>query len=221
LSNAKPSISQWFFALTGEAATINLRYGMFEERTPPGQTLTDKWPVLHYASVPHPDMAQWRFRTKGLVARPLELSWEQFRALPRVTLTSDFHCVTAWSRLDNTWEGVRFSTIVAETRPQASAKHCLLHGLDGYTTNLPLRALTDDDVLFAWSWQGKALEPEHGGPLRLVVPKLYAWKSAKWVCAVEFLEHDRRGFWEERGYHNRANPWREERYSYQETGEEE
>src|SRR5436309_13647772 len=118
------------FRLTREAPSFILRYGMFEDRTPPGQTLTEKWPVLHYAAVRHPELAKWRFRTAGLVERPLELTWEQFRALPRVTLTSDFHCVTAWSRLDNTWEGVRFSTLVAETKPLAAAQHCLLHSLD-------------------------------------------------------------------------------------------
>jgi DMSO/TMAO reductase YedYZ molybdopterin-dependent catalytic subunit len=195
---------------------------MFEQRprTPPGQTLTEKWPVLHYAAVPHADPATFRLRTRGLCEQPLELTWEQLRALPAVQRTSDFHCVTSWSRLDNTWEGVRFATLCDLTRPRAAATHCLLHCLDGYSTNVPLRTLREDDVLLAWSWQGQPLTPEHGGPLRMVVPMLYAWKSAKWLCAVEFLEHDRRGFWEERGYHNRADPWREERYSYQETGDE-
>jgi len=190
------------------------------DRTPPGQILTEKWPVLHYASVPPVKLAQWRFRMSGLVEQPLDLGWQEFRALPAVSLTSDFHCVTTWSRLDNTWEGVRFQSLLERTPPRPAARHVMVRALDGYATNVPLLTLLEDDVLLAWSWNGKPLEAEHGGPLRLVVPRLYGWKSAKWVCSVELMEHDRRGFWEERGYHNRADPWREERYSYQETGDE-
>jgi DMSO/TMAO reductase YedYZ molybdopterin-dependent catalytic subunit len=190
------------------------------ERCPPGQTLTEKWPVLHYAGVPAIDLVAWRFRTSGLVERPLDLAWHAFRALPTVRTVTDFHCVTSWSRLDNHWEGVAARTVLERTGVRPSATHVLVHGLDGYATNLPLAALTDDDVLFAWEWEGRPLEPEHGAPLRLIVPKRYAWKSAKWVSAVELLPRDRRGFWEERGYHNRADPWREERFSYQETGDE-
>jgi DMSO/TMAO reductase YedYZ molybdopterin-dependent catalytic subunit len=191
-----------------------------EKRLPPGQTLTEKWPVLHYAAVPSVDLATWRFRTKGLVEHPLELDFQAFQKLPHIERKSDFHCVTTWSRLDNRWQGVSFRSVCEQTGPHPEARFVLLHALDGYTTNLPLDALLADDVLFAWSWEGKPLEPEHGGPLRLVVPALYAWKSAKWVIEVEFLSHNRRGFWEERGYHNRADPWREERYAYQETGDE-
>jgi DMSO/TMAO reductase YedYZ molybdopterin-dependent catalytic subunit len=191
-----------------------------EDRLPPGQTRTEKWPVLHYAAVPPVDSAAWRFRTKGLCERPLELDFQAFQELPRIERTSDFHCVTSWSRLDNRWEGVSFRTICELSRVMPEARFVLLHALDGYTTNLPLEALLADDVLFALSFEGRPLTPEHGGPLRLVIPALYAWKSAKWVIEVEFLSHDRRGFWEERGYHNRANPWREERYAFEESGDE-
>ena len=186
-------------------------------RTPPGQTLTEKFPVLHYADVPTVDQSTFSLRTFGLVDRPLHLSFRELTALPTVTLTSDFHCVTTWSRLDNAWQGVRFQTIAAETGMKSSASHVMAHGSDGYSTNLPVATLMDDDVLVAWSHDGAPLGPEHGGPVRLVVPKLYAWKSAKWLCGLEFMANDKRGYWEERGYHNRADPFREERYSHQEV----
>jgi DMSO/TMAO reductase YedYZ molybdopterin-dependent catalytic subunit len=188
-----------------------------EERTPPGQTLTAKWPVLHYSEVPKVTRESFRFKVFGSVERPVEWSWDELTALPKMTDTSDFHCVTTWSNLDNTWEGVSFKTLAARVGIKPAAKHVMIHGYDGYYTNVPLTWLMDEDVLFAWSHDGEPLTPEHGGPLRLVVPKLYAWKSAKWVSAVEFMEKDRRGYWEERGYHNRGEPFAEERYSYQET----
>jgi DMSO/TMAO reductase YedYZ molybdopterin-dependent catalytic subunit len=187
------------------------------ERTPPGQTLTTKWPVLHYAEVPQVTAASFRFKVSGLVERPVEWTWDELRALPCATVTSDFHCVTTWSRLDNAWQGVSFRTVAEAVGIQPAAKHCMVHSFDGYYTNVSLDWLRDDDVLFAWSHDGRPLEAIHGGPLRLVVPKLYAWKSAKWVSGLELMEHDRRGFWEERGYHNRGEPFAEERYSYQET----
>ncbi len=187
------------------------------ERTPPGQTLTSKWPVLHYGDVPIVRESDFRFKAWGLVERPAEWTWAQFTSLPRTRVTSDFHCVTTWSRLDNAWEGISFKTIAELVGIQARAKHVMVHASDGYYTNVALDWLRDDDVLFAWSHDGQPLSAEHGGPLRLVVPKLYAWKSAKWVSGLEFLEADRRGYWEERGYHNRGEPFAEERYSYQET----
>lgn len=187
------------------------------ERTPPGQTLTTKWPVLHYGEVPKVSLDRFVFKVHGLVEKPAEWSWQQFRALPTMDDTSDFHCVTTWSRLDNAWQGVSFKTIAGLVGPKPAATHVMVHGFDGYYTNVPLSWLMDDDVLFAWSHDGQPLTPEHGGPLRLVVPKLYAWKSAKWVSALEFMDRDRRGYWEERGYHNRGEPFAEERYSYQET----
>ncbi len=189
-------------------------------RVPAGQTLTKKWPVLHYSGVPiFTDMSKWQFRIFGEADNLFTLSWQEFRALPSVRRTSDFHCVTTWSRLDNTWEGVLFSTVAALAQVRPGARHAMLHSFDGYYTNVPLSWLMQDDVLFAWSHDGKLLTEEHGGPLRLVVPKLYAWKSAKWVGGIEFLNNDKRGYWEERGYHNRGEPFAEERYSYQETGE--
>lgn len=185
-------------------------------RIPPGQRLTRGWPVLHEGTVPRFDPATWRFRTFGLVAEPGELTWEAFRAMPPVRITSDFHCVTGWSKLGNTWEGVLFAEVAKRAKVLPGASHVLVHAPGGYTANLPLEALVDDDVLFAWSHDGAPLQPRHGGPLRLVVPKRYAWKSVKWANGIEFLDRDRRGFWEVRGYHNDAHPFAEERYSWQE-----
>ncbi len=189
-------------------------------RVPPGQYLTKKFPVLHYSHVPAFDAERYRLWTRGCVDRPLSLSWTEVLALPRIEDVSDFHCVTTWSRLDNRWEGISFRQVAERTGVRPEATHVLLHCLDEYTTNLPLRTLMDDDVLVALRHEGEALPAEHGGPIRLVVPKIYAWKSAKWLTGIEFLEADRRGFWEERGYHNRADPWRDERYSWQEQEEE-
>lgn len=185
-------------------------------RVPPGQTLTRKFPVLHHSHVPAFDEAGYRFRVWGCVERPLELTWAELRALPRVEDVSDFHCVTTWSRLDNRWGGVPIRAVLDRARPTAEARHVLMHCLDGYTANVPLRVLDDRDVLIAFDHDGEPLSPEHGGPVRLVVPKLYAWKSGKWLAGLELLQRDRRGFWEERGYHNRALPWAEERYAWQE-----
>jgi DMSO/TMAO reductase YedYZ molybdopterin-dependent catalytic subunit len=185
-------------------------------RIPPGQHLTRGWPVLHTESIPRFDPATWRFRVTGLVDHETGFTWEELRALPSVTITSDFHCVTGWSKLDNEWEGVRFAEISDRVRPRPEATHCVVSAPSGYTANLPIRALLDDDVLFAWSHNGEPLEPKHGGPMRLVVPKRYGWKSVKWANGLRFLDRDQRGFWEERGYHNDADPWAEERYSWQE-----
>jgi DMSO/TMAO reductase YedYZ molybdopterin-dependent catalytic subunit len=186
-------------------------------RLPPGQTLTRKWPVLHWSEVPRVTESDFRFKVFGAVQRPLELTWDELRALPSVKVTADFHCVTTWSKFDNAWEGVSWRTVAERAGLSPDAKAAMIHGYDGYTTNVERSWLDSDDVLFAWSHDGQPLTPEHGGPLRLVVPKLYAWKSAKWVSGVELLVENRRGFWEERGYHNRGEPFAEERYSYQET----
>lgn len=185
-------------------------------RIPPGQRLTRGWPVLHSEGIPRFDPERWRFRISGLVRNEKEWTWEEFRALPPTTSKSDFHCVTGWSKLDNEWEGVAFRTVADLVEPLPEAKHCVISAPSGYTANLPLEVLLDDDVLFAWSHGGAPLEPKHGGPMRLVVPKRYGWKSVKWANGVRFLERDARGFWEERGYHNNAEPWAEERYSWQE-----
>jgi DMSO/TMAO reductase YedYZ molybdopterin-dependent catalytic subunit len=185
-------------------------------RIPPGQRLTKGWPILHAEGIPPFDPGAWRFRVTGAVDRTAEWTWDEFRALPTVTLTSDVHCVTGWSKLDNTWEGVAFREVLDRAGPNAAATHALVEASSAYTANLPLDALTDDDVLFAWSHDGAPLPPEHGGPLRLVVPKRYFWKSVKWAVGVRVLDRDVRGYWEERGYHNQADPWAEQRYAWQE-----
>ncbi|MGH2784820.1 MAG: sulfite oxidase-like oxidoreductase [Actinomycetota bacterium] len=185
-------------------------------RVPPNQRLTRGWPVLHASPIPKFNPAIWSFRAWGQVESEFEITWDEFRALPTVNTTSDFHCVTGWSKLDNAWEGVSFKTVAERAKPAPTVTHVLIHAEYGYTANLPIEAVLDDDVLFAWSHDGEPLEPQHGGPLRLVVPKLYAWKSAKWVRGVRFMDRDERGYWEVRGYHNHADPFREERYSWQE-----
>ncbi len=180
-------------------------------RLPPGQSATLKWPVLHTGSVPRFDPAVWDFRTTGLVTNPLRLSWRDFGLLPMIELVSDFHCVTRWSRFDNRWAGVPAKVILERTRPLGSAHYVLVHADGEYTTNLRLADLESGDVLFATDHDGEPLSPEHGGPLRLVVPKLYGWKSAKWVRGLEFLRDDRQGYWEARGYHERGDASKEER----------
>jgi DMSO/TMAO reductase YedYZ molybdopterin-dependent catalytic subunit len=181
-------------------------------RLPPGQYVTEKWPVLHYGAVPHVDPARWDFCIVGLVERPVTLSYQEFRALPTMTLTCDIHCVTAWSRLGVTFEGVAAKTVLGLVAIRPEARFVMVHAEQGYETNLPLEYLLADDALFAWRADGRDLTPEHGWPLRLVVPRLYFWKSAKWVRGLELLAEDRPGFWERNGYHMRGDPWREERY---------
>jgi DMSO/TMAO reductase YedYZ molybdopterin-dependent catalytic subunit len=187
------------------------------ERLPRGQVLTKKWPVLTYGEIPAFDPATWTFRCFGLVQQPVTWSWAEFLALPRAQVTSDVHCVTRWSRFDNRWEGVAVSEILrrAEVRPEAIG--VMVHADPDYTTNLLLTDLQADDALLALKHDGADLPREHGGPCRLVVPKLYFWKSAKWVRGLEFLDHNSPGFWEVNGYHLRADPWKEERYAAQET----
>ncbi len=182
-------------------------------RLPPGQVETEKWPVLTYGEVPRIDAGDWRFRIFGRVARERILSWEEFTALPRVERLSDIHCVTRWSRLDNRWEGIPASEVVRLAEPFPSARFVMVHAYGDYTTNHPLEALLEDDVLFATRHGGKPLDPENGGPMRLVVPRLYFRKSAKWVNDLEFLGRDGTGFWERNGYHSRGDPWAEERTS--------
>jgi DMSO/TMAO reductase YedYZ molybdopterin-dependent catalytic subunit len=186
-------------------------------RVPPGQTLTEKWPVLTYGRTPRFDPKTWTFRCFGLVEQEASFTWEEFRRLPRVTVTSDIHCVTRWSRLDNTWEGVSIQELLTRVRPLPAARFVLQHAEPDYTTNIALEDLVQDDVVLALRHNGRDLEPDHGGPMRLVVPKLYFWKSAKWLRALEFLDVNPAGFWEQNGYHMHADPWTEERYSDQET----
>ncbi|NOT33625.1 MAG: sulfite oxidase-like oxidoreductase [Candidatus Eisenbacteria bacterium] len=184
-----------------------------EPRLPPGQVRTDKWPVLHYGQVPEVDLAQWDFKVFGLVERERRWNWQEFLALPQIEVQSDIHCVTRWSRYDNRWRGVPFRQIVGQAGVKPGANFAIIHAEQGYTTNLPLAELMQDDVLFAHQHDGKDLAPEHGWPLRLVVPRRYFWKSAKWVRGIELTTDDRPGFWERNGYHNDADPWHEERFS--------
>jgi DMSO/TMAO reductase YedYZ molybdopterin-dependent catalytic subunit len=181
-------------------------------RLPPGQALTLKWPVLHYGSVPRFDPATWEFKITGLVETPVRFNWEEFNRLPRISITRDFHCVTRWSRFDNHWEGVGFRELIRQSRPKPGASHVLVHAEQDFTANVPLADLDRDDVLFATHHDGKPLDPDHGYPLRLVVPHLYAWKSVKWVRGIEFLDHDVPGFWERNGYHMYGDPFREQRF---------
>ncbi len=190
-------------------------------RIPPGQRLVKGWPVLHYGAVPKFDEANWDFRVFGLVENEYTLSYSELKALGPTRVGADMHCVTGWTTLDNEWEGVPFRVVAERARPKPDAAWVVAHSEHGYTSNLSLQAMLDDDVLLAWGNRGEPLTPEHGFPLRLVVPKRYAWKSAKWIRAVEVTAQNRRGFWEARGYHNHAEPWREERYSYQESRESE
>ncbi len=183
------------------------------KRVPPGQYVTQKWPVLHYSSVPRTDLSRWDFSVSGEVEQPLSLSWEEFQALPHASVHTDIHCVTRWSRLDAEFAGVPIRAILERARPSSGARFVLAHCEQGYTANLPLDVLDDDDVLLADSADGAPLTPEHGWPLRLLVPKRYFWKSAKWLRGLEFLAQDRPGFWERYGYHNEGDPWKEERYA--------
>ena len=182
-------------------------------RLPPGQALTDKWPTLSTTRPPRFDIATWRFTVSGSVENPLSLTYAQFLDLPHVESRSDIHCVTRWSRLDNQWEGVAFRTIADLVTPMPGANFVLFRCMVPYSTNLPLTACLADDVLFAHTHDGLPLLPEHGWPLRLVVPQLYFWKSAKWVNQVLFLKKDQLGYWEKIGYHNEGDPWREQRRS--------
>jgi DMSO/TMAO reductase YedYZ molybdopterin-dependent catalytic subunit len=184
-----------------------------EGRLPPGQSLTLKWPVLHAGSVPIFDVARWDFKIDGLVEAPLRFSWKEFNAFPQTRVTSDFHCVTRWSRLNNLWNGVLFTEVLQRAKAKPTAEQVLVLAEEGYTSNIPLKDLQRPDVLFAFEHDGEALTAEHGGPLRLVVPHLYAWKSVKWVRGFTLLDHDQLGFWERNGYHAYGDPWKEQRYS--------
>ena len=180
-------------------------------RVPPGQFVTEKFPVLTYGTTPRIDVEAWRLKEFGLVAREIELDWQEFSHLPWETVTADFHCVTQWSSLDQTWEGVPFAHVASLAQPSPGARFVMVHCHGGYTTNLPLD-LAMREGLFAHKHKGQPLGESHGWPLRLVVPSRYGWKSAKWVGGIELLGEDAPGFWEQRGYHNDGDPWREERF---------
>lgn len=182
------------------------------QRQPPGQVLTRKWPVLHYGTVPHVDTGHWFFEVSGAVARPFRLSWDELVAMPRREVLCDMHCVTQWSRLDNVFEGVPLEPILDRAGVKPEAQYVMVHGAQDYTTNLPLADLLSPGNLLALKHGGEDLTPEHGGPVRLLVPHLYLWKSAKWVTGFEFMEEDYPGFWEQNGYHMRGDPWQEERF---------
>ena len=191
------------------------------KRVPPGNRLVKGWPVLHYGPIPRFDPGTWDLRLSGLVGNEVSLSYDELKAMQDVDVTADMHCVTGWTTLDNVWTGVSFRRLVELCRPAPEAAWVISRADHGYTANLSLQAMLDDDVLVAWAHRGEDLTPEHGYPLRLVVPKRYAWKSTKWLRELRFTDRNRRGFWEVRGYHNHADPWPEERYSYQETPEDE
>ncbi len=187
------------------------KLGIPVDRLPPGQSPTLKFPILQIWRAPRLDLATWSLSVHGEVEAPYALTWDELLALPQAQQTSDLHCVTRWSKFDTRWTGVPVRALIERARPTARATHVMVHGHDGYTTNLPLGALLDDDVLIAHHYEGQPLEREHGGPARLLVPKRYLWKSAKWVSALELLDHDQPGVWERNGYHNEGDPWREER----------
>jgi len=185
-----------------------------ENRIPPRQSRTLKWPVLDASGAPSIDLARWRFSVEGLVARPGSWNWEEFQGLPRVKVFADFHCVTRWSRLGNLWEGVSLRELVDRAGGiLPKARFVTIYGYDyGWTTNLPVEDLLVADALVALIHDREPLSTNHGGPARLIVPQLYAWKSAKWLAGLEFTENDRAGFWERNGYHMRGDPWKEERF---------
>ena len=184
-----------------------------KDRIPPGQRLTEKWPTLHYGSVPDIIISQWVFTISGLVEKERRLSYQEFMSLPRVRVLADIHCVTGWSKLGSLWGGVSTSQVRQLAQILPEAKFVTVHSAGGFATNLSLNDFFQPDVLFAIKHNNEPLTREHGYPLRLVVPRLYFWKSAKWVTGVEFMAEDRPGFWESHGYHNHGDPWKEERYS--------
>ena len=192
--------------LTGKHATP-------EQRLPPGQLQVRDWPVLDLGVQPEVTLAGFRLDVDGAVERKESLSWDDFLALPQAESVSDIHCVTQWSRYDNHWQGVAAHTLIERVRPNPNVEHVVIHSYDGYTTNVRLDQFDQPDVFLVHRWEGKPIPREHGGPLRVLIPRLYFWKSAKWIRRIEFVAEDRPGYWEVRGYNNNADPWLEERYS--------
>lgn len=221
-------MTNWAKVIEGKVALAkrNIESGMkpgkisVDARIPQGQSRVTDFPVLDMGIRPSIDTPTWTLRLFGLVNHEITVDWKTFKSLPQTKVVADMHCVTRWSQLDMNWEGVLARDLVALVQPAEAAQFVTLHGADGYTTNLPLDALLDDDVLIAHSVLNEPLSMEHGWPARLVVPKRYAWKGAKWISGIEFHEKDRPGFWEVRGYHNDADPWKEERFGYPQTDEE-
>lgn len=192
--------------ITGQAAE-------YEQRLPPGQRLVKDWPVLDLGVHPNVPAQKFRLDIDGLVAAPVSLSLDEFMALPQQESVSDMHCVTQWSRYDNRWKGVSVRNLLDLVRPKDEAKHVIFHAHDGYTTNVRLDQFDQPDCFLVHEWEGKPIERQHGGPVRILIPRLYLWKSAKWVRRIEISAVDKPGFWEVRGYNNNADPWLEERYS--------
>lgn len=214
----KSAVNVQFAGRTPQGSGPTNRHGM--PKLPVGQHEVKNWPVLDLGEQPEISTADWRLEVAGLVENPVTLAWADFLSLPQVDDVSDFHCVTTWSRYENHWRGVRFRTIAELAVPNDEAKFVLCTGYDfmpgsyiPYTVNVPLARALDDDVLLVHTWEGKPLPREHGGPVRMITPKLYAWKGAKWLRKIEFLAEDKKGFWEVRGYSNSAEPWFNDRYS--------
>ena len=184
------------------------------ERLPPGQIATEKWPVLTYGETPSIEAKDWRFRAWGLIEQEKVFTWEDLLSFQSVRVVCDLHCVTRWTKFNNEFEGARVRDLLATLNVKPEARYVMVHGYGGYTTNVPIADLMDDDVLLAYKYDGKPLEPDHGGPCRLLIPKLYLWKSAKWVNGFEMIEKDKPGFWERAGYHMYGDPWKEERHGW-------
>ncbi|MBC6444503.1 MAG: sulfite oxidase-like oxidoreductase [Alphaproteobacteria bacterium GM202ARS2] len=188
-----------------------------QERLPPGQRLVTTWPVLDLGVQPDITTQAWQLQIEGAIKKPQTLDWQQLQDMPLVDSVSDMHCVTTWSRYDNHWRGLPTRVLLDRVEPKTEARFVMAESFDSYTTNLPIEALQAEDSLLAVQWEGKSLTREHGGPVRLLVPHLYLWKSAKWLRKLVFMTEDQRGFWEKNGYHNHADPWKEERYAQQES----
>lgn len=187
--------------------------GISADRLPPGQYFTDRFPVLHAGSVPvYKDLSKWDFKVFGEVDNPVTLTWDELNKLPQTELTTDIHCVTKWSKFDTLWKGVSFEEIVHLVRPKASATHILCHSEFGFTSNIPLVDVLESPAMVALEYDGKPLEAEHGYPARFFLPRLYFWKSAKWLRGIEFMDGDKPGFWERNGYHMYGDPWKQQRY---------
>ena len=201
------------WAAKQKARGITARSVASTARLPPGQKLTAGFPVLDLGVQPEIPLSEWKLTLNGLVEKPVTLSWDEFNALPQVEDISDFHCVTTWSKYDCRWNGVAFTTLYELAQPKPEAQFVYFTSYDGYSTNASLAACLDDDVLIATQFDGASLPREHGGPARVIIPKLYAWKGAKFVNTITFLADDKLGFWEVRGYSNTADPWKEERYA--------
>lgn len=182
-------------------------------RVPPGQTVTDRFPILHEGDVPEYDLATWSIKIFGEVERELSFSFDELISMPQTDITCDIHCVTRWSKLDTHWTGIKFSDLFAKLGVKPEAKYVMVHGDNDYTTNIPLEDLLRDNILLAHAYEGEPLTAKHGGPMRLIVPHLYFWKSCKWITGFEFMKEDAPGFWEQNGFHNYAEPFAEQRFS--------